>query len=186
MVPAFVSRSAGARSPGGRGEPVYGRPLGRQKTATGQPAAGNDEQYIEQYARNWTTLWTNILIGRAGGGEQDRMTNREGLQQSLRRAFQRNIPYDKLVFDLISATGVNRPGETGLQRIREFPVGQARRKRRPGHGQDLADFPRPASPVHPVPQPSVQRMEAKPVLGAERLLPADRAIRVCQNANATW
>ena len=89
---------------------------------------GSDEQYIEQYARNWTTLWTNILIGRAGGGENDRMTNREGLQQSLRRAFQRNIPYDKLVSELISATGVNRPGEDGLQRVREFPLGQARRK----------------------------------------------------------
>ncbi|HEX4143042.1 MAG TPA: DUF1549 domain-containing protein [Pirellulales bacterium] len=85
---------------------------------------GGDEQYIEQYARNWTTLWTNILIGRAGGNDQDRMTNREGLQQSLRRAFQRNIPYDKLVFELISATGVNRPGETGFNGFVNFLSGK--------------------------------------------------------------
>ncbi len=85
---------------------------------------GTDEQYIEQYARNWTTLWTNILIGRAGGGEKDRMTNRQGLQQSLRRAFQRNTPYDKLVFDLISATGVNRPGEAGFNGYVNFLSGK--------------------------------------------------------------
>jgi len=85
---------------------------------------GNDEQYIEQYARNWTTLWTNILIGRAGGGEQDRMTNREGLQQSLRRAFQRNTSYDKLVVELISATGVNRPGERGFNGFVNFLSGK--------------------------------------------------------------
>ncbi len=33
---------------------------------------GDDEKAIEEYARNWTTIWTNVLIGRAGGGEQDR------------------------------------------------------------------------------------------------------------------
>ncbi len=84
----------------------------------------NDEQYIEQYARNWTTLWTNILIGRAGGGEQDRMTNREGLQQALRRAFQSNMSYDTLVTDLISATGVNKPGETGFNGFVNFLCGK--------------------------------------------------------------
>jgi Protein of unknown function (DUF1549)/Protein of unknown function (DUF1553) len=85
---------------------------------------GNDEQFVEQYARNWTTLWTNILIGRAGGGENDRMTNREGLQQALRRAFQRNTPYDTLVTQLISATGVNKPGETGFNGFVNFLCGK--------------------------------------------------------------
>ena len=43
------------------------------------------DDYVEEYARNWTTLWTNILIGRSGGTERRSLVNREGLQQSLRR-----------------------------------------------------------------------------------------------------
>src|SRR5688572_24754856 len=27
----------------------------------------NDDAYTEDYARNWTTIWTNLLIGRNGG-----------------------------------------------------------------------------------------------------------------------
>ncbi len=67
------------------------------------------EDYVEEYARNWTTLWTNILIGRNGGNEpkERRMTDRPSLQQALRRAFQRNMPYDRFVYELVSATGVN-------------------------------------------------------------------------------
>ena len=68
------------------------------------------DDYIEQYARNWTTIWTNLLVGRIGGSDEDRLTNREGLQQALRRAFQRNMSYDRLVQELVSATGTSTPG----------------------------------------------------------------------------
>ena len=37
----------------------------------------HDEDYIEEYARNWTTLWTNVLIGRSGGTERNTLTSRE-------------------------------------------------------------------------------------------------------------
>ncbi|HTU25925.1 MAG TPA: DUF1549 domain-containing protein, partial [Pirellulales bacterium] len=85
---------------------------------------GGDEKYVEEYARNWTTLWTNILIGRSGGGENDRMTNRAGLQQALRRAFQHDVPYSKMVFDIISATGVNKPGEEHFNGYVNFLAGK--------------------------------------------------------------
>ena len=173
MVSTFVSRSAGAFPTVEELTRFTADHSADKKLQLVNQLLGNDDQYIEQYARNWTTLWTNILIGRAGGGENDRMTNREGLQQSLRRAFQRNIPYDKLVSELISATGVNKPGETGFNGYVNFLAGKLGRERRAGHGQDRADFSRLASPVHPVPQPPVQRVEAKSVLGTERLLPAD-------------
>lgn len=78
------------------------------------------ETYIEQYARNWTTLWTNVLVGRVGGSDEDRMTNREGLQQSLRRALQRDMPYNQLVYELVSATGISRPGEENFNGFVNF------------------------------------------------------------------
>lgn len=72
------------------------------------------DSYVEEYARNWTTLWTNILIGRSGGTERDSLINREGMQQYLRRSFQRGKPYNKLVEELVSATGNNKPGNPGF------------------------------------------------------------------------
>ena len=61
-----------------------------------------DDEYIEKYARNWTTIWTNVLIGRSGGTERNSLTNREGMQQYLRRSFQGNKPYNDMVFDLMA------------------------------------------------------------------------------------
>lgn len=69
-----------------------------------------DEAYTEEYARNWTTIWTNILIGRAGGTGEDDMTSRPGMQKYVRDAFARNKPYDKFVYELVSATGTTVPG----------------------------------------------------------------------------
>jgi hypothetical protein len=71
------------------------------------------DEYVDDYARNWTTIWTNLLIGRTGGTDRQSLVNREGMQQYLRRSFQRNKPYNEMVFELISARGVNKPGEEG-------------------------------------------------------------------------
>jgi hypothetical protein len=70
-----------------------------------------DDRYVESYARFWTTIWTNLLIGRTGGMEPNSPVNREGLEQYLRRSFLTNKPYNQLVYELISARGSNRPGE---------------------------------------------------------------------------
>jgi len=70
----------------------------------------NDDKYIEEYARNWTTIWTNVLIGRAGGTEDNTLTSREGMQKYLRDSFARNKPYDTMVMELVTATGTNSPG----------------------------------------------------------------------------
>ena len=71
----------------------------------------NDDEYAEAYARHWTTIWTNLLIGRSGGMAPGSPVNREGLQQYLRRSFLKNKPYDQLALELISAQGSNTPGE---------------------------------------------------------------------------
>ncbi len=68
------------------------------------------EKYTEEYARNMTTIWTNVLIGRSGGTERNSLTSRPGLQKYLRDSFAREKPYDRMVEELISATGSNTPG----------------------------------------------------------------------------
>ncbi len=81
------------------------------------------DDYLEEYARNWTTLWTNVLIGRTGGTERRSLVNRDGLQQSLRRALVRNMPYDRMVYEIIAANGVNKPGEEGFNGFVNFMAG---------------------------------------------------------------
>jgi hypothetical protein len=73
------------------------------------------DEYVEEYARNWMTIWTNILIGRPKNDQAEArdLVDRDGMQQYLRRNFLTNKPYDKMVFDLVSATGSNKPGEEG-------------------------------------------------------------------------
>jgi hypothetical protein len=66
---------------------------------------------IEQYALNWTNIWTALLVGRSGGREPDGLVNRAGLEQWLRRSFLTNKPYDQFTSELVSASGSNTPGE---------------------------------------------------------------------------
>jgi hypothetical protein len=55
----------------------------------------------EGYVRNFTTIWTNLCIGRG----TPRRVSRDGMQKFFREAFARNRPWDQVVFDLISAEG---------------------------------------------------------------------------------
>ncbi len=56
------------------------------------------------YIRNWTTIWANTLIGRDNRANRGA---RDPLERWLRDAFARNLPYDKFVFELISAEGTS-------------------------------------------------------------------------------
>lgn len=82
----------------------------------------NDDTYVEDYARNWTTIWTNILIGRNGGTEDNTLTSRPGMQKYLRDSFARNKPYDKMVYELVSATGSTSPGSESFNGAANFLV----------------------------------------------------------------
>ncbi|UUO05790.1 DUF1549 and DUF1553 domain-containing protein [Blastopirellula sp. J2-11] len=70
----------------------------------------NDSAFTEEYARNWTTIWTNVLIGRNGGLDNNSQVSREGMQKYLRDSFARNKPYDQLVREVITSEGANAPG----------------------------------------------------------------------------
>lgn len=55
----------------------------------------------EDYVRNWSTIWTNLLIGRSN----PRGVNRDSLQKFLRDSFAENRGWDEVVADFISAEG---------------------------------------------------------------------------------
>jgi hypothetical protein len=81
------------------------------------------DQYIEDYAANWSTQWMNVLVGRAAGNDNRSPVNRDGLAQALRRAMQRNMPYDRMVEELVAAQGLNTPGEAGFNGFVNYLVG---------------------------------------------------------------
>ncbi len=70
----------------------------------------HDDSYVEDYARYWTTIWTNLLLGRTGGGGDRDLAHRSGLQTYLRDSFAHNKSYRDLVHELISAEGTTVPG----------------------------------------------------------------------------
>lgn len=53
------------------------------------------------YVRNWTTVWTNLLVGRSTARDVDR----PALQKFLRMSFAENRPWSEVVAELISAEG---------------------------------------------------------------------------------
>ncbi len=63
------------------------------------------DDYVDEYARHWTDVWTTILLGRDVDND---LVDRPGMRQYLRRAFSKNIPYDRFMEELVTAAGVNR------------------------------------------------------------------------------
>ncbi len=84
------------------------------------------EDYVEEYARNWSGIWTNLLIGRPGRKRDDERlpTDRDGMEQYLRRSFEKNKHYRQMVYELVSATGANKPGEEGYNGAVNFLIGK--------------------------------------------------------------
>ncbi len=69
-----------------------------------------DDKYTEEYARNWSTIWANVLIGRSGGTDRRSLTNRDGMLKYLRDSFALNKPYNQMVYELVAAEGSTKPG----------------------------------------------------------------------------
>ena len=80
------------------------------------------DDYTEEFARNWTTVWTNLLIGRTGGNGRDTLINRPGMQKFLRDSFARNKPFDRFVRELVAATGSTTPGEDDFNGATNFLI----------------------------------------------------------------
>ena len=98
------------------------RKPGKQRRLVQQLLYG-DEHRVE-YARHWSTVWSNILIGRSGGSERNSPVNRDGMLKYLRDSFAHNKPYDLLVSELVSATGTNVPGSDDFNGAVNFLSGK--------------------------------------------------------------
>jgi hypothetical protein len=81
------------------------------------------DEYLDEYARNFTDVWTTVLIGRDATNEN---VSRPGMRQYLRRGFSKNIPYDRFMEELVTATGVNtnRRGVEGFNGATNFLAGK--------------------------------------------------------------
>jgi len=78
------------------------------------------QEYRDEYARHWTTIWTNWLIGRTGGTEDNSLTNREGMRMYLLECFVEDKPYDLMVRELITAAGPNSPDRPNFNGATNF------------------------------------------------------------------
>jgi hypothetical protein len=78
------------------------------------------EEYNDAFAANWTTVWTNLLIGRTGGAERRSLVVRDGLREYLNEAMRYNKPYDVLATELITATGSCQPGDADFNGAANF------------------------------------------------------------------
>ncbi|HEX3869196.1 MAG TPA: DUF1549 and DUF1553 domain-containing protein [Pirellulales bacterium] len=97
-------------------------PPGRKKVALLNKLLDSDA-YIDEYARNWTTVWSNVLIGRPPARVNRRdPTSRAGMQQYLRRSFLENKPWDRMVYEMVSATGSTAPGSKDYNGATNFLV----------------------------------------------------------------
>jgi len=67
------------------------------------------EENVFDFARHWSGIWADVLVGRVGTATENRIS-RDGLQQYLRRAFQQATPMDQIATELLTATG---SGEIG-------------------------------------------------------------------------
>ncbi|TWU19065.1 hypothetical protein Poly21_12360 [Allorhodopirellula heiligendammensis] len=84
----------------------------------------HDDRYVEEYANHWSAVWTNLLIGRSGGTDRRDLTNRTGMQKYLRDSFAQNKTYDRLAYELVSATGSSTPGNPNFNGAVNFLIGK--------------------------------------------------------------
>ncbi len=81
-----------------------------------------EDRYAEEYAGHWATVWSNILIGRSGGQDNNALTNRDGMMKYLRDSFASNKPYDRMVHELVTAEGTTKPGAAGFNGATNFLI----------------------------------------------------------------
>jgi len=62
-------------------------------------------EYEEDFCNNWSTLWTNTLVGRTGGRQRRSLINRSALEDYLKRSILESKSYDQLAIELVTAVG---------------------------------------------------------------------------------
>ena len=94
---------------------------------TGEATSAKDQaaadKYLEEYARNFSTKFSILFVGRPPAQRQNReLVNRNGMQAYLRGSFLRNKPWDKIVEEIVSAQGTTSPGSPEFNGATNFLV----------------------------------------------------------------
>jgi len=94
---------------------------------TGEATSAKDQaaadKYLEEYARNFSTKFSILFVGRPPAQRQNReLVNRDGMQAYLRGSFLRNKPWDKMVEEIVSAQGTTSPGSPEFNGATNFLV----------------------------------------------------------------
>ncbi len=79
-------------------------------------------RYSREYTRHWATYWMNVLIGRTGGTRRRDACNRRGLRDYLEDRILKNVPYDQMASELITATGTTVPQTENFNGASNFLV----------------------------------------------------------------
>jgi hypothetical protein len=100
---------------------LMGEPIGTKQKALG---VGKDsDQYLEEYARHWASTFSILFVGRPPARQQNReLVNRTGMQAYLRGGFLRNKPWDRIVEEIVSATGTTAPDSPEFNGATNFLV----------------------------------------------------------------
>jgi hypothetical protein len=86
-------------------------------------AGKSPEDYLQDYARNWTVIWSNLLVGRPPANQQNRdPVNRDGMGAFLRGSLLRNKSWDKMVHEIVSARGTTSPDSPEFNGAANFLV----------------------------------------------------------------
>lgn len=85
------------------------------------------EENVVEFARHWSDLWADVLVGRVGVSSENK-TSREGLQQYLRRAIQQKKPMDEIATELLTATGSGAIGSPQYNGAANFMLAHYERK----------------------------------------------------------
>ncbi|MEM6688611.1 MAG: DUF1549 domain-containing protein [Planctomycetota bacterium] len=83
-----------------------------------------DDRYTAEFAEHWATVWSNLLVGRADDQDRRSLTNVDGMKKYLRDTFARGKSYDRMVYELITATGTTKPGTPDFNGATNFLVGK--------------------------------------------------------------
>lgn len=76
------------------------------------------EGYRQEFARHWSEFFAGVLIGRGTNAEGP--ASREGLIQYLQQAILSGKSYDRMAFDLLTATGSGQPGSSDYNGAANF------------------------------------------------------------------
>ena len=120
---------------------VYQRLVGRRPSSDElkqfQRQRGKDQSHrralvdrllaSDEHARHWAELWTATLVGPTSEESANSSYSRDALVSYLAEAVRTDRPQEQVVFELLSASGADRPGEEGYNGAVNFLLAGAQK-----------------------------------------------------------